>query len=60
MFSAHTQPPRDLDLPEEDMEVLNRTIPDLRLDLQGAGEAFEDVKQMGKGTDLTPPPIVAR
>ena len=60
MFSAHTQPLRDRDLPGEDMRVLNKTIPDLQLDLQGAGEAFEDVKQMGKGTDLTPPPIVAR
>ena len=40
--------------------MLNKIIPDLQLDLQGSGEAFEDVKQMGKGTDLTPPPIVAR
>ena len=29
------------------MKVLNKIIPDLRLDLQGAGEASEDVKQMG-------------
>ena len=47
MLSAHTQPLRDRDLPEEDMRVLNKIIPDLQLDLQGAGEAFEDVKQMG-------------
>ena len=47
MLSAYTQPLRDLDLSEEDMGVLNRAIPDLQLDLRGAGEAFEDVKQMG-------------
>ena len=29
MFSAHTQPLRDRDLPEEDIRVLSRTIPDL-------------------------------
>ena len=47
MFSANTQPLRDLDLSEEHIRVLNKTIPDLQLDLQGSGEAFEDVKQMG-------------
>ena len=47
MFCAYTQPLRDLGLSEEDMEVLNTIIPDPQLDLQGAGEAFEDVKQMG-------------
>ena len=47
MFSAHTQPLYDLGLSEEDMRVFNKTIPDLQLDLQGAGGAFEDVKQMG-------------
>ena len=26
---------------------LNKTIPDFHFDLQGAGEAFEDMKQMG-------------
>ena len=47
MFSAHTQPLRDRDLPEADIKVLNKTIPGLLLDLKGSGEAFEDVKQMG-------------
>ena len=27
--------------------MLNRIIPDFLFDLQGAGEAFEDMKQMG-------------
>ena len=35
------------DLPEEDIRVLNKIIPDFLFDLQGAGEAFEDLKQMG-------------
>jgi hypothetical protein len=47
MFSAHTQAPRDLDLPEEDIRVLNKTTPDFLFDLQGAGETFEEMKQMG-------------
>ena len=34
MFSAHTQPLRDRYLPEEDMRVLNKIIPDLQLDLE--------------------------
>ena len=47
MFSAYTQALRDPDLPEEDIRVLNKIIPDFLFDLQGAGEAFEDMKQMG-------------
>jgi len=49
MFSAYTQALRDLDLPEKDIRVLNKTIPDFLFDLQGADEAFEDMKQ----TDLS-------
>ena len=30
-----------------DIRVLNKTIPDFLFDLQGAGEAFEDMKQTG-------------
>ena len=33
MFSAYTQPLRDCDLPEKDIRVLSRTLPDLLLDL---------------------------
>ena len=51
MFSAHTQPPRDLGLSEEDMKVLNKITPDLQLDLKGVGEAFEDVNQMGLSSE---------
>ena len=47
MFSAYTQAPRDRDLPEEDVRVLNKIIPDLLFDLWVADEAFEDMKQMG-------------
>ena len=47
MFFAYTQALRNLDLPEEDIRVLNKIIPDFHFDLQGAGEAFEDMKQMG-------------
>ena len=47
MFSAYTQALRDRDLPEEDIRVLNKIIPDFLFDLRGAGEAFEDMKQMG-------------
>ena len=47
LFSAYTQALHDLDLPEEDIRVLNKIIPDFLFDLQGAGEAFEDMKQMG-------------
>ena len=47
LFSAFTQALHDLNLPEEDIRVLNKIIPDLHFDLQGAGEAFEDMKQMG-------------
>ena len=42
LFSAHTQSLRDRNLPEGDMRVLNKIIPDPLFDLQGAGEAFED------------------
>ena len=47
MFSAYTQALRDRDLPEEDIRVLNKTIPDLLFDLRSAGEAFEVMKQFG-------------
>jgi len=47
MFSAYTQALRDRNLPEEDIRVLNKIIPDLLFDLRSAGEAFEDMKQMG-------------
>jgi len=47
MFSAYTQVLRDRDLPEEDIRVLNKIIPDFLFDLRNAGEAFEDMKQMG-------------
>ena len=47
MFSAFTQALHDLNLPEEDIWVLNKITPDFHFDLQGAGEAFEDMKQMG-------------
>ena len=47
LFSMHTQSLRDSLLPEEDRRVLNKIIPDCLFDLQGAGEAFEDVKRMG-------------
>ena len=43
MFSAYTQALRDRNLPEEDIRVLNKIIPDLR----SAVKAFEDIKQMG-------------
>ena len=45
--SANTQALRDRNLPEEDIQVLNKIIPDLLFDLRSAGEAFEDMKQMG-------------
>ena len=32
-----------------DIRVLNKIIPDFAFDLQGAGEAFEDIKRMGLG-----------
>ena len=47
MFSAYTQALRDRDLPGEDIRVLKKIIPDFLFDLRGAGEAFEDMKQMG-------------
>ena len=47
IFSAYTQALHDLNLPEEDIRVLNKIIPDFHFDLQGVGEAFEDMKQMG-------------
>ena len=37
----------ELDLPEEDIRVLNKIIPDLLFDLRSADEAFQDMKQMG-------------
>jgi len=47
MFSAYTQALRDRNLPKEDIRVLSKIIPDLLFDLWSAGEAFEDMKQMG-------------
>ena len=48
MFSAYTQAIRDRELPEEDIRVLSKIIPDFLFDMQGEGEAFEDIKkQMG-------------
>ena len=38
MFSVYNQALRDLDLPEEDIWVLNKIIPDFLFDLQGAGD----------------------
>ena len=43
MVSAYTQALRDRDLPEEDIRVLNKIIPDFLFDLRGADEAFEDM-----------------
>ena len=37
----------DLDLPEEDIWVLSKIIPDFLFYLQGAGKPFKDMKQMG-------------
>ena len=64
VFSAYTQALRDLDLPEEDIRVLNKIIPDFLFDLQGAGEAFEGIKHkahvprrrgaVGRGQDQGP------
>ena len=47
MFSAYTQALRDRDLPEEDIWLLNKIIPNLLFDLRSAGEAFEDMEQTG-------------
>ena len=49
MFSAYTQALHDLDLSEEDSRVLNKIIPDISFNLQGAGEAFEGIQRMGLG-----------
>ena len=46
MFSVYNQALRDLDLPEEDIGVLHKIIPDFTLDRQGAG--VEDMKQTGR------------
>ena len=40
MFSAFTQALHDLNLPEEDIRVLNKIIPDFLFDQQGAGGAL--------------------
>ena len=40
-------PACDLDLPEEDIWVLSKIIPDFLFYLQGAGKPFKDMKQMG-------------
>ena len=41
MFSAYTQALDDLNLPEEDIRVRSKIIPDFHLDLRGVGEARE-------------------
>jgi len=47
MFSAYTQGLCDRSLSKEDARVLNKITPDFCVDLQGSGEAFKDMKQMG-------------
>ena len=47
LFSAYTQALGDVDLPEKDTWVRSSIIPDFLFDLQGAGEAFDSIKQMG-------------
>jgi len=47
MLSAFTQALRDRDLPKKNIRELNKVIPELLFDLRGAGEAFEDMEQMG-------------
>ena len=47
MFSAYTQALRDRGFPEEGIRVLSKITPDPLLALRSAGEAFEDMKQMG-------------
>ena len=44
---AYTQSLRDRDLPKEDIRVLSKIIPDFFFDPRGAGDAVEDMKQMG-------------
>jgi len=44
---AYIQALHGRDLPEEDIRMLNKAIPGLLFDLRSAGEAFEDMKQMG-------------
>ena len=39
-------------IPEEDIRVLSKIIPDILFDLQGAGEAFEDMSQMGLSGEI--------
>ena len=41
LFSAYNQALHDQDLSEEDSRVLNKIIPGISFNLQGAGEAFE-------------------
>ena len=47
MFPACTQVPRDLGLPEEDIRELSKILPGFCVDLQGPGEAAQNMKQMG-------------
>ena len=47
MFSAYTQAPLDLGLPEETFRVLSKIIPGFCVDLQEPGGAFKDMKHMG-------------
>ena len=47
LFSAYIQALHGRDLPEEGIRVLNKIIPGYCIDLQGLGEAFEDMEQMG-------------
>ena len=46
-FSAFTQPPLDPGVTEEYTRVLNKIIPDFHFQLQGVGEAYENVEGMG-------------
>jgi len=40
LFSAYNQALRDLNLPEEGIQVLSKIIQDFLLDLRGTGEAL--------------------
>jgi len=46
----YTQALRDLHLPEEDIRVLSK-IPGFCVDLEGPGEAFEEMKQIDPSGD---------
>jgi len=52
LFSAYTQALHGRDLPKEEIRVLSKTSPGLLFDLRSAGEALEDIKQMGLELEL--------